>query len=154
MFLLDLANFLITRHSMPSLPSLYSDHSLTSSNGHVLLCKLSLRGRSTSIMTTHLQFFIHLSSLLDSNSFYIFSAKNASKCRKTLSNGNNIPNPLIQDPTTPDLYQGEDGLKLSILFYHRLHSYEVFSGVSLACCCIYWAGLIALICRSQRYWWL
>jgi len=32
------------RHSMASLPSLYSDHSLTSSNGHVLLCKLSLRG--------------------------------------------------------------------------------------------------------------
>ena len=38
--------------------------------------------------------------------------------------------------------------------YIVIHSYEVFSGVSLACCCIYWAGLIAPICRSQRYWWL
>ena len=143
---------------MASLPSLYSDHSLTSSNGHVLLCKLSLRGRSTSIMTTHLQFFIHLSFLLDSHSFYTFSAKNASKCRKTLSNGKNSQNPLIQDPTMADLYQGEDGLKLSTMyFYHRLHCYPfslsvLISGESLACCCIYWAGLIAPICRSQRYW--
>ena len=95
---------------------------------------------------------LNFSFILDSNSFHTFTAKSASNCQKTHSNGKNSPNPLIQDPTTPDLYQGEDGLKLSILFYHRLHSYEVFSGVSLACCCIYWAGLIALICRSQRYW--
>ena len=38
--------------------------------------------------------------------------------------------------------------------YIVIYSHEVFSGVSLACCCIYWAGLIALRCRSQRYWWL
>ena len=103
---------------------------------------------------------LNFSFVLDCNSFYTFSAKNASKCRKTLSNGKSSPNPLIQDPTTPDLYQGEDGLKLSAMyFYHRLHCYPfslsvLISGESLACCCIYWAGLIAPICRSQRYWWL
>ena len=64
----------------------------------------------------------NFSFILDSNSFYTFSAKNASKCQKTLSNGKNSPNPLIQDPTMPDWYQGE-GFKLSILLYHRLHRY-------------------------------
>ena len=67
---------------------------------------------------------LNFSFILDSNSFHTFTAKSASNCQKTHSNGKNSPNPLIQDPTTPDLYQGEDGFKLStILFYHRIHRY-------------------------------
>ena len=41
----------------------------------------------------------NFSFILDSDSFYTFSAKNAPKFQKKLSNGKNSPNPLIQDPT-------------------------------------------------------